>query len=71
MLALHGENPQISEEEYNALFADYDKDGNGVVSKDEMELVLKQARGQEPIVKKEPLVEQENAWRGIQSSLYD
>lgn len=45
MLALHGENPQISEEEYNALFADYDKDGNGVVSKDEMELVLKQARG--------------------------
>jgi Ca2+-binding EF-hand superfamily protein len=49
MLALRGENPQISEADYNALFAQYDRDANGVISKDEMEIILRQARGEIPL----------------------
>ena len=58
-----GEEPKISEEEFTELFKDFDEDGNGTVSKDEMELFIKQARGEEPLPPKkvpepEPVVEE-------------
>jgi Ca2+-binding EF-hand superfamily protein len=36
-----GEEPKISEEEFNLLFKDFDEDGNGTVSKDEMALFIR------------------------------
>jgi Ca2+-binding EF-hand superfamily protein len=45
LLAKLGEDPKISEEEFNALFKDFDEDSNGTVSKDEMALFIKQVRG--------------------------
>ena len=47
--------PKISEEEFTELFRDFDEDGNGTVSRDEMALFIKQTRGEEPLpVKKVP-----------------
>jgi len=40
-----GEEPKMSEEEFNALFKDFDEDSNGTVSKDEMALFIKKIRG--------------------------
>ena len=53
----------ISEDEFTELFKDFDDDGNGTVSRDEMELFIKQARGEEPLPPKkvpepEPVVEE-------------
>ena len=45
------EDPKVSEEEFNEIFKAYDKDGNGVVTKEEMEHVIRMARGQEAIPK--------------------
>jgi len=47
-----GEEPKISEAEFEEVFKIYDVDGYGVVSKDEMEHVIRMARGQEVIPKK-------------------
>ena len=47
-----GEEPKVSEEEFNEIFSAYDQDGNGVVTKGEMEHVIKMARGEEAIPKK-------------------
>jgi len=46
-----GEDPKVSEEEFNEIFIVYDKDGNGVVTKEEMEHVIRMARGLEAIPK--------------------
>ena len=64
MLVRLGEEPKISEEEFNELFKDFDEDGNGTISKDEMELFIKQTRGEEPLPPKkvpepEPVAEAE------------
>jgi Ca2+-binding EF-hand superfamily protein len=40
-----GEDGRLNEEEFNALFKDFDEDANGTVSKEEMALFIKQARG--------------------------
>ena len=40
-----GENPKISDEEFEEIFKAYDEDGNGVVTRDEMEHVVKMTRG--------------------------
>jgi Ca2+-binding EF-hand superfamily protein len=45
------EDPKVSEEEFNEIFKAYDKDGNGVVTKEEMEHVIRMARGLEVIPK--------------------
>ena len=61
LLVRLGEEPKISEEEFTELFKDFDEDGNGTVSKDEMALFIKQARGEEPLPPKkvsEPVVEE-------------
>lgn len=51
-----GEESKISEEEFNELFKDFDEDGNGTVSKDEMALFIKQVKGEEPLPpKSEPV----------------
>ena len=42
----------MSEEEFNEIFSAYDKDGNGVVTKQEMEHVIRMARGEEAVPKK-------------------
>ena len=47
-----GEDPKISDVEFEEVFKIYDVDGDGVVSKPEMEHVIKMARGQEAIPKK-------------------
>ena len=47
-----GEDPKVSNEEFDEIFKGYDQDGNGVVTKEEMEHVIKQARGEEAIPKK-------------------
>ena len=41
----------MSEEEFNEIFAAYDQDGNGVVTKEEMLHVIRMARGEEAIPK--------------------
>ena len=41
----------MSEEDFNEIFKAYDRDGNGVVTRDEMEHVIRMARGQEAIPK--------------------
>jgi Ca2+-binding EF-hand superfamily protein len=41
LLAKLGEDPKISEEEFTALFKDFDEDGSGTVSKDEMALFIR------------------------------
>jgi Ca2+-binding EF-hand superfamily protein len=51
LLSRLGEEPKVSEEEFNEIFKAYDQDGNGVVTKDEMEYVIRMARGQEAIPK--------------------
>ena len=61
LLVRLGEEPKITEEEFTELFKDFDEDGNGTVSKDEMALFIKQARGEEPLPPKkvpEPVVEE-------------
>jgi Ca2+-binding EF-hand superfamily protein len=40
-----GEEAKLPEDEFNALFKDFDEDSNGTVSKDEMSLFIKQVRG--------------------------
>ncbi len=42
----------MSEEEFNEIFKAYDQDGNGVVTKEEMQHVIRMARGEEAIPKK-------------------
>ena len=42
----------ISEDEFTDLFKDFDEDGNGTVSRDEMELFIQQARGEAPLPEK-------------------
>ena len=42
----------MSEDEFNEIFSAYDKDGNGVVTKQEMEHVIRMARGEEAVPKK-------------------
>jgi len=49
LLVRLGEDPKISEEEFNDLFRDFDEDNNGTVSKAEMTLFIKQTRGEEPL----------------------
>jgi Ca2+-binding EF-hand superfamily protein len=51
LLSRLGEEPKVSEEEFNEIFKAYDQDGKGVVTKDEMEHVIRMARGQEAIPK--------------------
>ena len=41
LLTRLGEDPKISEDEFNELFRDFDEDGNGTVSRDEMALFIK------------------------------
>ena len=41
LLARLGETPKINEEEFNELFRDFDEDGSGFISKDEMELFIR------------------------------
>ena len=41
LLVRLGEEPKISEEEFTELFKDFDEEGNGTVSKDEMALFLR------------------------------
>ncbi len=53
-----GEDPKVSDEEFNEIFKAYDKDGNGVVTKEEMEHTIKQARGEEAIPKIPPTPEE-------------
>jgi Ca2+-binding EF-hand superfamily protein len=52
LLARLGEEPKVTEEEFNEIFSAYDKDGNGVVTKQEMEHVIRMARGEEAVPKK-------------------
>ena len=52
LLTRLGEEPKVSEEEFNEIFAAYDQDGNGVVTKEEMQHVIRMARGEEVIPKK-------------------
>ena len=56
LLARLGEEPKISEDEFNELFKDFDEDGNGTVSKDEMSLFLRQVKGEEPLPAKQEAV---------------
>jgi calmodulin len=48
-LSRFGEEAKISQDEFNELFKDFDEDSNGTVSRVEMELFIKQVRGQEPL----------------------
>jgi Ca2+-binding EF-hand superfamily protein len=52
LLTRLGEEPKVTEEEFNEIFSAYDKDGNGVVTKQEMEHVIRMARGEEAVPKK-------------------
>jgi Ca2+-binding EF-hand superfamily protein len=52
LLTRLGEEPKVTEEEFNEIFSVYDKDGNGVVTKQEMEHVIRMARGEEAVPKK-------------------
>ena len=45
LLVKLGEEPKLPEEEFNALFKDFDEDSNGTISKEEMALFIKQVRG--------------------------
>jgi len=56
-----GEDPKVSDEDFNGIFKAYDKDGNGVVTKEEMEHIIKQARGEEAIPKIPPTPEEVTA----------
>jgi len=40
-----GEEAKLPEDEFNALFKDFDDDSNGTVSKDEMSLFINKVRG--------------------------
>jgi Ca2+-binding EF-hand superfamily protein len=49
LLTALGETPKISEEEFNTLFEDLDKDDNGTISRDEVTFFIRVAQGEEPM----------------------
>jgi Ca2+-binding EF-hand superfamily protein len=64
LLGRLGEEPKITEEEFDELFRDIDDDSNGTLSKDEISLFIKQVKGEEPLPPKKviaPPVEDEPA----------
>ena len=40
-----GENGEFSEADFEACFKEFDKDGNGTISKDEMKIFIKKVAG--------------------------
>ena len=40
-----GENGEFSEADFEACFKEFDKDGNGTISKDEMKVFIKKVAG--------------------------
>ncbi len=54
-----GESPKISEEDFNILFDEMDKDDNGTISREEMTFFIKVSRGEEAMPVKQPPTEEE------------
>jgi Ca2+-binding EF-hand superfamily protein len=40
-----GESGEFSEQDFEACFKEFDKDGNGTISKDEMKIFIKKVAG--------------------------
>ena len=65
LLTAIGESPKISDEEFNILFEELDKDDNGTISKDEINYFIRVAKGEEPMPEKKPPTPEEiteNIW---------